>query len=241
MKEVNPYTHFSKIYAHLMKSVDYSFWAKYIKEIHSILGNTTDIALELAAGNGKLSKYLKKQFSELYISDYSISMLKLKKKNQTAVCCNMLNLPFKIEFDFIFSAFDSINYIDNENKLIELFKEINQVLSSDGIFTFDVSLLENSIKHLKKLNRSGIYKGIKYNQISELNKKTRIHKNSVEIILPNGEVYKEIHNQKIYDFYYYFEAVELAGLYIVECFDAFSFEDGNPDSERIQFIVRRKN
>lgn len=224
-----------------MESVDYKYWANYIIEIHETLGSPNDLALELASGNCKLASYLKKEFKKLYISDLSFEMLKVHKRKQDGVCCNMIHLPFKNEFDFIFSAFDSINYLDDENSLIEFFKNIKINLSKEGLFLFDISLKKNSLKYVKQLNRKGKYKGIVYNQISKFDEDLDIHSNILEIKLKDGNIYKEVHKQKIYDFYYYFEVLDLAGLYVLECFDAFSFNDGTADSERIQFIVKRKD
>jgi len=152
----------------------------------------------------------------------------------------MIHLPFKGNFDFIYSTFDSINYIHNDRQLIEFFKGIKNIISDDSFFIFDVSLKHNSLKHLKRLNRNGKYAGIEYKQISEFDEKTGLHINTVIIKTSGGKIYKERHIQKIYDFYYYFHVLEKADLYIVECLEAFSFKDGTPDSERLQFIVKRK-
>jgi ubiquinone/menaquinone biosynthesis C-methylase UbiE len=222
-----------------MKSVDYSYWATYIKEIHSTLGSKNDIALELASGNCSLSKHLKNEFRLLILSDLSLEMLKLGRKKFDSVCCNMLELPFSKKFDFIFSAFDSINYLNDKNQFQHFFKDIKHNLSDSGYFIFDVALKRNSLKYLKELNRKGKYRGIEYKQTSDFDHKNDLHINSVEIKLNNGKVYKEVHKQRIYDFYYYFEVLESAGMFVAECFDAFTFNDASPESERIQFIVKR--
>jgi len=51
----------------------------------------------------------------------------------------------------------------------------------------------------------------------------------------------EIHKQKIYKFEDYFEIIAKAGMYVVECLDAFTFNNGNQHSERVQFIVKINN
>jgi hypothetical protein len=224
-----------------MKSVDYEFWAGYIKEIHQTLGSSTDTALELGSGNGKLSGFLKNEFKRLYLTDISLEMLQKSSSNFSRVCCDMIRLPFKRKFDFIFSAFDSVNYIADDENMILFLKGISEYLTDNGHFTFDVSLKKNSLKHLKKLNRKGKYKGLEYIQRSEFDERTMIHKNLLKIKTPEGKVFKEIHIQKIYDFYYYFDILEKSGLYVTECFDAFDFKDGSPDSDRLQFIVKRKS
>jgi SAM-dependent methyltransferase len=223
-----------------MNSVDYSFWANYVREIHQNIGKKTDIALELGSGNCKLAKYLYDEFSKLFLTDISYEMLKFNKTNYPVICCDMKYLPFKNNFDFIFSAFDSINYINTEEKLLNFFIQLSKYLTSNGYFVFDVSLKKNSIKHLKKLNREGTYRGIKYIQKSEFDEETSLHINTVHIITKDGKKYKEVHTQKIYDFYYYFDILDNAGLVVTECFDGFSFENASEESDRIQFIVKRK-
>jgi len=224
-----------------MKSVDYSFWAKYIREIHNTLGEPSDIALEVGAGNGKLGEYLKNQFQRLYLTDFSLEMLKENKSFIDSVCCDMTALPFQAEFDFIFSTFDTVNYLSNEEKMRLFFNRIKNNLTKNGYLLFDVSLESNSLKHVEKLNRKGKHKGITYIQKSDYDKNEKLHSNTLEIKLPDGKWYFEKHEQKIYDFYYYFDVIESEGLFVAECFEAFTFENASRKSDRVQFIVKREN
>lgn len=224
-----------------MAKVDYKFWAKYLIEIHNKMGTENDVALELAAGNGSLSKYMQKNFPQLIVSDYSLQMLKsFEHKYLNKVCCSMTHMPFKMKFDFIYSTFDSVNYLCEESLLQKFFIESNLLLSKNGLLLFDVSLRNNSLKYVKKLNRKGNYQGIKYIQKSTFDEKTKIHLNEIKMKLHNGETITEIHKQKIYDFYYYFEVIESCNLYVMECFNSFTYKDADENSERVQFIVKRK-
>ena len=153
----------------------------------------------------------------------------------------MLNLPFKNQFDFIYSTFDSINYLNEESTLNLFFNRIKNNLKETGYFLFDVSLKKNSEKYEKMLNRKGVYKKIKYEQKSSFDEKSKIHSNIVKLEFPDGKKFEEIHKQKIYDFYYYFDVIESNGLYVVNCFDAFDFKNGSQKSERVQFVVKRDN
>jgi ubiquinone/menaquinone biosynthesis C-methylase UbiE len=239
LKQAKIYEELPVIYDHLMKSINYEIWAKYIFDIIKSYVNKDGLVLELGGGNCKFANYFVKYFPRLIVSDISENMLRADKKNLTAkVCCNMYNIPLKINFDLIYSNFDSVNYIMSKKKLLELFKEVSRVLNEDGVFTFDVSLEKNSIIHTKKPERSGIYKGITYNQKSEYNKKSRIHKN-IFILKEKNKTVKEIHRQKIFPFETYFEVLDSAGLYVKHCYNAFSYNDGTSDSERIQFITKK--
>lgn len=120
-----------------------------------------------------------------------------------------------------------------------MFKEIYDLLDDKGIFTFDVSLEKNSLNHSKEAERYGECKGIKFKQRSEYNKKTRIHKNIFIIEMEDNKVFKEVHRQKIFLFETYFELIEQSGLSVLECLKAFTYKHGNPNSERVQFILRK--
>ena len=62
--------------------------------------------------------------------------------------------------------------------------------------------------------------------------------NYFELTYADGTKITETHIQKIYDFNYYFEVINNSGLFVSECFEAFSFDDADDKSERVQFIVK---
>ena len=233
------YSHIAEIYMHLMSTVDYKDWADYIYEICDEYKLHPPLVLELASGTGELAGHLSKLFPKIIITDISIEMLKqYLNNNSITVCCDMLNIPFNQKFDLIVSTFDSINYLTNENEIEKLFREVNKFLSPQGIFTFDVSLEANSIANEKHLNREGEFKGTKYKQKSQYDRNAKIHFNYFDLEFEDGTKLSEVHTQKIYDFNYYFEVINNCGLFVSECFDAFSFADADENSERVQFIVK---
>ncbi len=241
MQQNKEYKYVAKIYNYLMRSVDYEHWAQYILSIYDLLEIKGENILELAAGNLKLAEKIAVRFPQVIASDISLEMLKLNDKNLNKICCSMEQLPFKINFDYIYSTFDSLNYLNSEDKLKNFFLEISTVMNGDSYFTFDVSLEKNSLKHEKRLNRKGKFGNIKYIQKSEYDKNSKIHLNHFKIMLEDGRIVEEIHKQKIYDFDYYFEVIDDAGMYVAHCFETFTYENANENSERAQFIIKRKN
>ena len=223
-----------------MHKLSYHEWSKYISEIKSYYKNDADIFLEIACGTGKLNHYLKNIFKDVVMLDISKSMLSKVDSSCKRVCADMTRLPFKDGFDYIYSTFDSINYITDEEEIQKYFGEVRNILSDDGIFTFDASLENNSLKNAKRLNRSGKYNGIEYQQSSFYEEKLRLHRNRFRMELENGEIIEEVHTQKIYDFEFYFDASETTGLKVIDCYEAFTFEDADHDSERIQFIMKKR-
>ncbi len=239
--ETENYLKVSLIYNYLMKGIDYGAWANYLNGLVKPELKNSSKVLELAAGSCNLANNFVKYFPNLVVSDLSWYMLKTDRKNQIPkVCCDMIKLPFRIKFNLIYLTFDSINYLTSKKKLLELFKQISTLLDVNGIFTFDASLERNSLVHIKQPVREGDYLGIHFKQISEYRKASRIHKNIFSII-HNNTAYTEVHKQKIFRFETYFEMLEIAGLYVKECYDTFTRKTGSPNSERVQFITKRKS
>ncbi len=239
MKNEIPYSKVSNIYNYLMSGIDYEDWAEYILAIHDSLEGEFENILEIAAGEGKLASYLFLKFNSLILSDLSFDMLKQSKTPFPKVVCDMRKLPFKKNFDFIYSTFDSVNYLLTEDDVTNFFLEVKQILPLNGYFTFDASLEMNSLVYEDDLNREDEFEGIKFRRISKYDDKKRIHKNEFILEFPDGNKYREVHKQKIYPFEKYFELLENCGMIVTGCYEALSFYDANENSERAQFIVRR--
>ena len=231
------YEHIPVIYDYIMRFVKYGDWASYLHEITKKYLPKKPSVLELAAGNCKFANAFRKYYPNLIVSDLSFNMLKYDKKNLVPkICADMTELPFKFNFNLVYSTFDSVNYLTSKKKLIQMFKEVRNVLTSEGIFTFDVGMEKNSINHSKVLIRRGEHKGITFEQRSEYSKVSRLHKNSFKIT-KNGTTITEIHREKIYAFEDYFKMIDKAGLYTIDCLNAFTYDAAKKNSPRIQFIL----
>ncbi len=223
-----------------MRDVNYKKWSKYLLDVVSeYLDNKDPSVLELGAGNCKITRKISKKYRNIIASDLSLRMLQQGKNVFISkVCCDMTSLPFAKKFDLIYSTFDSVNYLLSKRKLLTLFLEIKKVLSASGIFTFDVSLEKNSMDFEGSYIVEGKINGYSFTRKSKYNSSSRIHKNIFSVTDEYGNVKKEIHTQKIYKFETYFDIVAKAGLYVVECLNAFTFNNGNQNSERVQFIIK---
>lgn len=238
--KLRPYEKLSDVYNGLMKNVDYTSWSKYILEIAEDYIENSDRVLELASGNCKMAELISRKYKNFVCTDISLSMLRSAKNNGIKkICCDMTKLPLKEKFDFIFSAFDSVNYILKEKTLSRLFNEVYCILTDDGIFSFDASLESNSIKFLIAKTTEDYYNGFSFTRTNRYNKRSRIHYNSFVISRNSGSEVNEVHKQKIHDIRTYFKLAEDAGLHTEACYNCFTFNDVNHDSERAQFVMRK--
>lgn len=238
--QTDPYLHVANIYAHLMNFVSYKWWAIYIFTITKPKVVKNPSVLELAAGNCALAVHLSKLYKTYLVSDISKNMLAHSNNRLNKACCDMTAIPFNKKFDLILTSFDSVNYLLSKKRLLKFFKEANNHLTEKGVLTFDAALENNSYKHQKTATLKGKTKGFTYNRKSIFLSVSKIHKNIFTITYPNGEIFSEIHKQKIYSFETFFEMAEKSGLYIVNCYKAFSYTKGKANSDRVQFIMKRK-
>lgn len=236
-----PYDKLAIVYNRIMRKVNYEKWAEYIWTIAVANIDGEISALELGSGTCRFANILKRNVKSIIASDISSSMLlqstdkKLKK-----VCFNMTAIPLKKKFNLVISLFDSVNYLTSKKKFFNMLKNVESILADDGIFTFDVSLEKNSYKFIKYSNHSGKIKNIRYEHQTNYNAETRIHKNIFIIIFKDDQQVIEVHKQKIYPFNFYFEVIEKTNLYVADCFRAFTFTKGNANSDRLQFILKKR-
>lgn len=239
--KLKAYSGVAYIYSDLMRDVNYTLWAEYIREIAKPYLKPRPKVLELSAGTCILAEKLKRYYKDLTASDISFEMLTQQpnKKNILKVCCNMKALPFKNKFDLIYSTFDSLNYLTSKKSVIDCLKGIRKILTDDGIFTFDVSLEKNSYKHQKQHIKKGKLNDFIYDRQSIYIPASRIHKNIFYIRDKNDNLYIEVHRQKIYKFETWFELIEKSGSVVTDCLEIFTVRKGKADSHRVQFIVKK--
>ena len=239
--QTDPYLHVANIYPHLMNFVSYKWWARYIYTITKPKVVKNPSVLELASGNCALADHLSKLYKNYLVSDISKSMLKHSNTKLNKVCCDMKAIPLSKQFDLILTSFDSVNYLLSKKQLLKFFKEVFSHLSEKGVFTFDAALESNSYKHQKTATTKGRAKGFNYLRKSIFMPASKIHKNIFTITYPNGDTFSETHKQKIYSYHTFFDMAEKSGLYVVNCYKAFSYTKGKASSDRVQFIMKRKS
>lgn len=239
LRQVRPYTLLAPYYDDLMSHINYEGWSAYI--IDNILNykKNNSRVLEIAAGTGQMSAYIRKVFSKLYVTEYSPEMLKVNSPKGLAVACDMGSLPFRPLFDAVYCTFDSVNYVLSKLKLLNLLREINRVLTPGGIFCFDVSLEKNSLKYEKAVIYNDDLPEAIISQKSCYNRKSRIHYNYFYFASEHGEILYEKHKQKIYPFEVYRELFIRTGFELLKCYKAFTYKKGKDSDERVFFIIRK--
>ncbi len=137
------YKGFAYIYDRLMEDVDYQLWVNYIEQIINNNTNKVNKILELACGTGNITIPIAKKGYNITGVDISDDMLMIAKNKSVENNLNilfinqdMVNLQLKEKFDCVLIMCDGINYIRDEDDLLQLFQRVYNILEDDGLFIF---------------------------------------------------------------------------------------------------------
>ena len=243
------YGEFAAIYDELMNDFDYQMWFKYIESIFEKYDHKGKNVLEMACGTGNLSEEIAKGDYNLTAFDLSDDMLvigdsKLNKyRNVRLLKQDMTDFDFREKFDSVISICDSINYILEERDLRKVFKNVYEHLEEKGLFIFDI----NSRYKLTEVIGNNSFVEDRENIFYTWENFYDIEDDIVEFYLTffvsdDGENYvrfNEDHVEKPWKQERIVEILKEVGFSQVDIVEAFSFEEVNDKTERINFIVRK--
>lgn len=140
---MNDYGKFASIYDRLIKAdIDYGKIAKFVENIVDEAGFGKGIVLDLACGSGILTEKLKKLGYDMIGIDLSVDMLNIAKENNPDIlylCQDMREFELYGTVDCICCMTDALNYITEENELLEVFRLAKNYLNPGAPFVFDMN------------------------------------------------------------------------------------------------------
>lgn len=241
------YRDFANLYDELMDDVDYSKWYLYIEDIFKKFEKKPENVLEMACGTGNLSYFFAKNGYDLTCFDLSLEMLSIADrklnsfKNVRLLNQNMVDFKINEEFDAIVSTCDSINYILDEDDLLNSFKNVKNHLVKKGIFIFDINSYYK-LSHIIGYNtfveeKEGLY----YIWRNYFDDKMNIAEFYLTFFIKtdSGQYrrFDEDHLQKAYKQEEIVTLLKKASFNNVHCFDGTTFKQVNDKSERITFVA----
>ena len=139
------YSLFSTVYDMFMDNVPYIEWADSIEQTLKKHGINDGIVLDLGCGTGTLTKMLSDKGYDMIGVDSSEEMLLIareKDENTLFLCQDISEFELYGTVRAIISTCDTLNYILDEEELVNTFKLVNNYLEPDGIFVFDMNAPE---------------------------------------------------------------------------------------------------
>lgn len=242
------YSGFARVYDMFMDNIPYEEWSTYLMGILAEYGINDGLLLDLGCGTGNITELLADAGYDMIGIDNSDEMLNVALDKREASGNDILYLNQDMrEFELygtvraVVSICDSMNYILEEEELLEVFKLVNNYLDINGIFIFDLNTISkyesigDSVIAENREEGSFIWENTYYEdeQINEYDLTLFISDEQGKY-----DKYTENHLQRGYRLETIKELLTEAGLEFVAAYDAFTREPVREDSERIYMIAR---
>lgn len=133
---MSQYAEMSLVYDQLTQDQPYEKWFELVA---NYCGHGSNI-LDIGCGTGSLTVQLL-NLGQVTGMDLSVDMLTVASQKSTSVNWiegDMTSFDLQQTFDVITIFCDSLNYLQDENTVIETFKNVHNHLNDSGVFMFDV-------------------------------------------------------------------------------------------------------
>lgn len=244
------YSGFAKVYDLFMDNIPYGEWTEYVKELLAEEGIREGILLDLGCGTGSVTELLAKSGFDMIGIDNSEEMLEIAIEKRAESGLDILYLLQDMrEFELygtvkgVVSICDSMNYILDEEDLLDVFKLVHNYLDNHGIFVFDMNtmykyqeiLADNTFAEDRE--ESSFIWGNYYDEEDEINQ----YDLTLFVKEEDGRYrkYEETHLQRAYEQKCVEELIKESGLELLHVYDAFTKETPAEDSQRIYYVCRR--
>lgn len=140
------YEKFATIYDRLMDDMPYDDWLSWVEGLWERFGKPKQV-VDLGCGTGTLALKLSARGVRVYGVDLSAEMLAIARQkeeqagNHESVIWleqNMAELDLPHSIDAAYSFCDSLNYILDEEEIVQTFAAVYEHLNRNGIFSFDM-------------------------------------------------------------------------------------------------------
>lgn len=244
------YSGFAEVYDLFMDNVPYEEWCEYLVSLLKEYNVSDGLILDMGCGTGSVSEILSKEGYDMIGIDNSDEMLNIaiKKKMESGNDILYLNQDMR-EFELygtvkaVVSICDSMNYITEDEDMIQVFRLVNNYLDPKGVFIFDM----NTIFKYKNIGESTIAENREESSFIWENfyyEDECINEYDLTIFIKDEDnkylKFKENHIQRAYTLEEIKEFITEAGMEFVCAYDAFTKMPVKEDSERI-YIIAREN
>ena len=246
---MDAYTSFAQVYDLFMDNVPYEEWSRYVISLLKEEKIEDGLVLDLGCGTGKMTRLLAAAGYDMIGIDNSEDMLEIARECQYEQEDGILYLLQDMrEFELygtvraVISICDSMNYILDEEDLLQVFKLVNNYLDPKGVFIFDMN---TRYKYAELLGETTITESREEGSFiweNYFDEEEDINQYDLTLFIrEDGDLYRkyeETHFQRVYDLDTVKCLLKEAGMEFVAAYDAFTREPVKADSERIYIIAR---
>ena len=248
---MDAYTSFAQVYDLFMDEVPYDEWCARIADTLKEYGIEEGLVLDLGCGTGSMTERMAARGFDMIGVDVSEEMLELadakrRKSGQDILYLqqDMRNFELYGTVRAIISVCDSLNYIPEEEQLLQVFRLAYNYLDPDGAFLFDMNTV---YKYEKILGESTIAENREEGSfIWENYYDEQEHLNEYDLTIyvqeDDGRYsrFEETHFQRAYETERIPKLLDEAGFQTEKLLDADTKEAAGPQTERIFVAARKK-
>ena len=248
-RETDIYEGLAPVYDELMRDIDYDYWADFIDDLIQSYHPYAESILELACGTGSFALSMDEyNMYDITATDLSEEMIRIaqSKDREQHVKWKVLDvrhLDIDGRYDVVVMLFDSINYLMDDHDVVNLFRNIKNILTPKGIFIFDFTTPLNSIEAEPLLNEEyTTTTGWHYIRKSHFDPEKGLHFNDFVITPPSGSPLKheirESHCQRVFTLRQMISLIAKSGRKILASYEGFDFIEATENSDRITMILK---
>lgn len=244
------YSSFAEVYDMFMDNVPYDEWCEYYTEILKEHGIADGLLLDLGCGTGKMTRLLKAKGYDMIGIDLSEDMLGIAREQESE---GILYLQQDMrEFELygtvrgIISACDCMNYILEEEDLLEVFRLANNYLDPGGIFVFDMN---TRFKYEELIGDQTICENredASFIWDNYFDQESGINEYELTLFIQHPEQrelfqrFQEYHYQKAYDIDAVKELLEAAGMKVLAIYGEGTRDYPEEECERVYFVAQEQ-
>ena len=245
------YQSFAQVYDTFMDNIDYDGWSAYLIGLLREYGICDGLVLELGCGTGSMTERLAMAGYDMIGSDLSPDMLEIAMEKKDASGLNILYLLQDMrEFELygtvraIVSVCDSMNYILEEEDLLQVFRLLNNYLDPGGMFIFDL----NTTKKYRDMSETTIAENREEASFiweNYFDEEEKINEYDLTLFIRDEEDgrfdrFEEFHEQRAYSLTEIGELIRESGMELIAMYDAFTHEPATEECERVYVIAREQ-
>lgn len=266
------YTDFARVYDELMDDTPYEEWCEFLialfrkygvddiskkkgrKEDGANLSQERNSVLELGCGTGTLTELLARKGYDMIGVDNAQEMLQIASEKREKSGLNILYLLQDMrEFELygtvgaVVSVCDSLNYLLEEDDILQTFRLVNNYLYPQGIFIFDFNTVYKYAVVIGDATIAENREDCSFIWENYYHEEQEINEYDLTVFAAEGENvqdvvfrrFQEVHYQRGYRLEQMRELLARAGLDFVEALDADTHRGVTAESERIYVVARK--
>ena len=240
---------FASVYDLFMEQVKYDEWLDHIHAVWEKYGIAPKTILDLGCGTGSILLPLAQEGFDVIGVDLSSEMLtEADHKAMEAgvsvrlACQDMTELDLGEQADCILSLCDCMNYLTEEGQLAAAFQRIAAHMKPESILLFDMNT-EYKFREVLGQKVFPVRQRAAYIWGERLRRGREINEHYEHLIAQENGLYErveEYHYERAYATEEIEQALQAAGLALLEVTDGYCFAPPQEKSERLLFVAKLK-